>query len=788
MSVDAKNAQAPAPVDEGVTLSIDGVSVTVPKGSLVIRAAEQLGIDIPRFCDHPLLDPMGACRQCLVEIPDQGNGRGAPKPQTACTTEAMPGMVVETAATNEKARKFQEGILELLLINHPLDCPVCDKGGECPLQNQVISSGRGESRYGGVKRTYPKPVSISQLIMLDRERCVLCARCTRFSEQISGDPFIALVERGALQQVGMYEERPYTSYFSGNVAQICPVGALTSADYRFQARPFDLVSTASTCEHCASGCSLRVDHRHYDVKRRLAGNNPDINEEWSCDKGRFGFFSMREEDRLKTPLVREDGELRPASWAEAIDVAVRGLQQVGRDVGILTGGRLTLENAYGYSKFARVALKTNNIDLRSRPFTAEETDFLGARVAGQPMNVTYADLENAKHVVLVGFEPEEESPIVFLRLRKAVRKKGLVISTIAPFLSTGATKLGAKLITAKPGAEAQALRGLELDADTIILVGERAALAEGTLSAAVAVADAHGANMAWIPRRAGEIGAIEAGCLPTLLPGGRPVADAQARIDVAAHWSVAELPAEPGLDAVGILGCAGIITSGIEAMDFADPGAVLAGLDHATFVVALEQRLSEVAQHADVVFPVAAIEDQAGTFLNWEHRAGAVNVVNTNNAAPMTDLRVLAALADGLGAPLGIRVAAQAAGEFAEFGPWEGARVAAPKVAAGQPESGLALATWRLLLDNSRLLDGATFVKATAKPAVARLSAATATKFGVGETVTVSTAAGSLTLPVEITAMSDDVVWLPGMSGSSFVTQALRAVAGDAVTIEGGAA
>ncbi|HBX80457.1 MAG TPA: NADH-quinone oxidoreductase subunit G, partial [Propionibacteriaceae bacterium] len=259
MSVQTKPGDV-VPSNE-VTLFIDGIQVSVPKGTMAIRAAEKLGIAIPRFCDHPLLDPQGACRECMVEVPDAGNGRGFPKPQTSCTLEVAPNMQIKTQNTSPVAAKAQSGILEFLLINHPLDCPICDKGGECPLQNQAMSNGRGETRYEGVKRTFPKPVSISAQILLDRERCVLCARCTRFSEQISGDPFIALVERGALQQVGMYADQPYDSYFSGNVIQICPVGALTSTDYRFVSRPFDLVSTPVTCEHCAAGCQLRTDHR-----------------------------------------------------------------------------------------------------------------------------------------------------------------------------------------------------------------------------------------------------------------------------------------------------------------------------------------------------------------------------------------------------------------------------------------------------------------------------------------------------------------------------------------------
>ena len=303
-----------------VNITIDGVHLSVPKGTLVIRAAEQIGIEIPRFCDHPLLDPVGACRQCLVEV------EGQRKPLASCTTTVAEGMVVLTQQTSPVAEKAQNGVMELLLINHPLDCPVCDKGGECPLQNQAMSNGQAESRFEGFKRTYEKPINISAQVLLDRERCVLCARCTRFSEQIAGDPFIELLERGALQQVGIYENQPFESYFSGNTIQICPVGALTSSAYRFRARPFDLVSTPTACEHCASGCSLRTDHRRGKVVRRLAINEPEVNEEWNCDKGRFAFSSATSDDRITTPLVRDaEGQLQPASWPEAIAAAADGL-------------------------------------------------------------------------------------------------------------------------------------------------------------------------------------------------------------------------------------------------------------------------------------------------------------------------------------------------------------------------------------------------------------------------------------------------------------------------------
>src|SRR6478735_6376129 len=402
-----------APAVEMVDLTIDGIEVSVPKGTLVIRAAELMGVPIPRFCDHPLLDPVGACRQCLVEV------EGQRKPMASCTITCTPDMVVRTQLTSEAADKAQHGVMELLLINHPLDCPVCDKGGECPLQNQAMSNGRAETRLEDVKRTFPKPIPISAEVLLDRERCVLCARCTRFSQQIAGDPFIELLERGALQQVGIYENQPFESYFSGNTIQICPVGALTSAAYRFLSRPFDLVSTPTTCEHCASGCSLRADHRRGKVMRRLAWDEPEVNEEWNCDKGRFGYMSARAGDRLTGPLVRDEkgGELRPASWPEAFNVAAKGLAAAGSAVGVLTGARVPAEDAYAYSRFARAVLGTNNVDFRARPHSAEEAGFLATHVVGRG-GPTYADLERAKAVVLVGFEPEDESPIVFLRLRK----------------------------------------------------------------------------------------------------------------------------------------------------------------------------------------------------------------------------------------------------------------------------------------------------------------------------------------------------------------------------------
>ena len=459
------SAPEPEPVPEGhVRLTIDGVSVIAPKGELVIRAAERIGTAIPRFCDHPLLEPVGACRQCLVEV--EMGGRPMPKPQASCTQTVADGMVVKTQLSSPVAEKAQRSNLEFLLLNHPLDCPICDKGGECPLQNQVLANGSAHSRLRDPKRVFVKPINVSTEILLDRERCVLCQRCTRFSDQIAGDKFIDLLERGSAQQIGINSAEPFQSYFSGNTIQICPVGALTSAAYRFRARPFDLVSTDTVCEHCASGCAMRTDHRAGAVTRRLARTDPDVNEEWNCDKGRFAFPYVQEGDRITRPLVRDaDGVLQPASWTEAMSVAAAGLAQA-RDnggVGVLAGGRLTLTDAYAYAKFARLALRTNDIDFRARRALRRGSGVPGCPDRRHLTRPWWGDVTRAWRrrplCVLVALEAEEESPILFLRLRKAARR-GLAVFSVSAVLSKGLEKLSGTLIGAVPGTEPTVLRGL----------------------------------------------------------------------------------------------------------------------------------------------------------------------------------------------------------------------------------------------------------------------------------------------------------------------------------------
>ena len=776
---------------EMITVVIDGFEVSVPKGTLVIRAAEKLGIQIPRFCDHPLLDPVGACRQCLVDV--EINGRAFPKPQASCTIPVEPGMIVKTQLTSPVAEKAQKGVMEFLLINHPLDCPVCDKGGECPLQNQAMSTGRGETRFEGTKRTFEKPINISSQVLLDRERCILCARCTRFSEQIAGDPFISMNERGALQQVGIYENQPFESYFSGNTVQICPVGALTGASYRFRARPFDLVSTPSACEHCASGCSLRTDVRRGKTLRRLAGDNPEVNEEWNCDKGRWAFKYVSAPDRLNSPMVRDaNGDLQVASWPEAIAAAANGLR--GKRAGVLVGGRATVEDAYGYSKFARVALETNDIDFRARISSEEERNFLAAKVVGS--KVTNADIDRADSVLLVGFEPEEESPIVFLRIHKQVRKRGLKVIAIASKLSAGNKKLKSIFVSVAPGAEPEAIVKQDLTSNSIILVGERSCESSGTLSAVNALSDRTGAKVAWIPRRAGERGALEAGAIGNLLPGGRPVSDASARADTATVWGVEQLPSEIGLSSDDIFEAAkdqriqALVIGGVDPHDSRDIHRTLAALKE-SFVVSLEIRPSEVTKIAHVVLPVAAVPEKSGSFMNWEGRSRefAVAVPDSLNRS---DVRILSMISEELARPIKLPSVAVAAKELASFGSWDGKKIEFVPIVAEEPRknttigANLALLTsWRRLLDESSLQEGEENLAGTARSSVVVISPKRASALGVkdGDAVRVSNEHGAVVLPVLVETIHDDAVWLPRNSEGSHLLATLGVASGSLVTV-----
>ena len=832
-----------------VKVTIDDVELDVPAGTLVIRAAEQAGIRIPRFCDHPLLEPVAACRQCLVEVgmPDRNTGelRFMPKPQPSCAQTVTPGMVVKTQHTSEVARRAQEGVMEFLLINHPLDCPICDKGGECPLQNQAMSEGRESSRFIDAKRTYRKPLKLTSQILLDRERCILCQRCVRFGKEIAGDPFLDLQGRGGGtaptehhhfmgEQVGSFDTavldyfnpqakdnvkagisgpygqegiigslnegdlapndrdvsgRAFASYFSGNIIQICPVGALTSNDYRFRARPFDLVSTASVTEHDASGSAIRVDIRRGEVLRRLAGNDPEVNEEWITDKDRFA-FKWSGVQRLNTPFVRENGQLVPTSWSDALDRVHRALAGLSGDqVGFLPGGRLSFEDAWAWSKFARSVVGSDSIDMRSRSHSEEERSFLAAHVAGSGLGVTYSQLESAGQVLLVGLEPEDECGAIFLRMRKATRKGKLRVASLAPMTSRGLAKLSGELLRCAPGTEVEVAAEIReggefadlasrLDGG-VILVGERASRTPGLLSEVVRLAERTHCRIQWVPRRAGERGGVEAGLLPGLLPFGRPLASQEARESLA--WG--EIPAQRGLDATQMLEAAAdgrvkaLVVGGVDLRDFDDPAAARKALDEVDFLVSLEVRRSEVTDRADVILPVAPPLEKNGTFINWEGRLRPFGQAIASRS--QTDRLVFDALASEFGVDLGLH---DLVGLYDQVNPlmqWNGQReefvpaMASELVEVGQGEA--LLATHKPMLDAGRLQDGATMLAGSARRPVVFASRATVAGLGIdeGEELTLSTQRGSVTLPLQFADLPDGVVWVPECSQGSIVHESL---------------
>ena len=832
-----------------VKVTIDDVELDVPAGTLVIRAAEQAGIRIPRFCDHPLLEPVAACRQCLVEVgmPDRNTGelRFMPKPQPSCAQTVTPGMVVKTQHTSEVARRAQEGVMEFLLINHPLDCPICDKGGECPLQNQAMSEGRESSRFIDAKRTYRKPLKLTSQILLDRERCILCQRCVRFGKEIAGDPFLDLQGRGGGtaptehhhfmgEQVGSFDTavldyfnpqakdnvkagisgpygqegiigsfnegdlapndrdvsgRAFASYFSGNIIQICPVGALTSNDYRFRARPFDLVSTASVTEHDASGSAIRVDIRRGEVLRRLAGNDPEVNEEWITDKDRFA-FKWSGVQRLNTPFVRENGQLVPTSWSDALDRVHRALTGLSGDqVGFLPGGRLSFEDAWAWSKFARSVVGSDSIDMRSRSHSEEERSFLAAHVAGSGLGVTYSQLENAGQVLLVGLEPEDECGAIFLRMRKATRKGKLRVASLAPMTSRGLAKLSGELLRCAPGTEVEVAAEIReggefadlasrLDGG-VILVGERASRTPGLLSEVVRLAERTHCHIQWVPRRAGERGGVEAGLLPGLLPFGRPLASQEARESLA--WG--EIPAQRGLDATQMVEAAAdgrvkaLVVGGVDLRDFDDPAAARKALDQVDFLVSLEVRRSEVTDRADVILPVAPPLEKNGTFINWEGRLRPFGQAIASRS--QTDRLVFDALASEFGVDLGLH---DLVGLYDQVNPlmqWNGQReeflpaTASELVEVGQGEA--LLATHKPMLDAGRLQDGASMLAGSARRPVVFASRATVAGLGIdeGEELTLSTQRGSITLPLQFADLPDGVVWVPECSQGSIVHESL---------------
>jgi NADH-quinone oxidoreductase subunit G len=798
----------PEQPDELVTLTIDGQEVRVPKGTLIIRAAEQLGTIVPRFCDHPLLDPVGACRQCVVEV------EGQRKPVMSCTMPVAPDMVVSTHVTSEMAAKAQEGTLEFLLINHPLDCPMCDKGGECPLQDQALEHGANTSRFIDQKRRYQKPVAVSAQVLLDRERCVLCARCTRFSEQISGDPFIELFERGALEQVAIYEDEPYESYFSGNVIQICPVGALTSASYRFKARPFDVVTTPSVCDHCSAGCSLTVQSRRGEIQRQLARTNLAVNEAWNCDRGRFAFTHLTAPTRVTTPKLRRGGELVDASWAEALTTTTTAIAEAaeagtGR-VAVLAGGRLADEDAYAVAKYVRTVLGSDDLDFRTRFADPAETDELVALVGRD--GATYADVEASPVTLVVDLDPEEEVPILHLRLRKAWRDHKARLVAVGPSLGS-LWDLAWRRVGTRPGCSAEALRALTTEltgADTelgevaaelrgasrppVILVGERAAA--GTVTAAVALADACGGKVSWVPRRAGDRGALEAGLAAGILPGGRRLDDAEDRAAVEAVWG--PLPADRGRDLHAILTAAAagkvdvLHLVGVDPLrDAASPELARKALAKAKLVVAQDLAVNAtVAEFADVVLPAAGTQERSGAVTNWEGRTQRFARAIDGPDLVQEDWEIVQQLAAVQGHDLGFSDLEQLRAEIAALGARPTPHALPEPVADGPAEGDAAddgaadeddtleLVTVPTLLDHGTMLSGAHDLLATKRDPYLTLHATDADRLGVadGDEVELASGGRTVTLPARV---GHDVV--PGVvrAPANASDEHARALAGD---------
>ena len=431
------------------TLVVDGVEVTAPEGAMLVDAAKLGDVEIPVFCYEPKLgDPVGACRMCLVEI------EGIPKLQTACSTPIRDGMVVYTRT--DRVKVAQEAVVEFLLVNHPLDCPVCDKGGECPLQDIAMGWGPGKSRFTDPKRHFQKPLPLSPLVKIDRERCILCYRCVRFSQEVSEDEQLQLLERGDRTFVGTFDNRPYVAPFHGNIVELCPVGALTSQTYRFRARPWDIEDAGSICTLCPSQCNVLFTVRDERVERVLSRDNLDVDDGWLCDKGRFGYQMISSPDRITKPLVRQAGELREASWAEAIDAAAAGLRAARGRAAALVGGATSNEEGYLVQRIVREALDSPHVDSRDGgPVDRERW----LELARPQLAVAMPDLDRAGAILVVGADPLNSMPILDLRIRKAVRRAGarlLVASPRPSALDGGATEV----VRYAPGDAAALLAGL----------------------------------------------------------------------------------------------------------------------------------------------------------------------------------------------------------------------------------------------------------------------------------------------------------------------------------------
>jgi NADH-quinone oxidoreductase subunit G len=676
-------------VPERVTLTIDGKECSAEKGAPLIKVAQDNGVYIPRFCWHERMAAVGMCRMCLVEV---DGIRGLP---AACTTTVTDGMVVHTQSESDAARKAQEGVLEFLLINHPLDCPVCDRGGECPLQDLTVGFGPGDSRFVEEKRHLPKPIPISELVLLDQERCILCARCTRFADEIAGDPLISFVERGDHTVVLNYPDDPFTSYFSGNTVQICPVGALTAKPYRFRARPWDLQSVESSCQVCAVGCRVALQSTTNRLVRSLGVDSEAVNQGWLCDKGRFGFEYVHSPDRVSEPHVRREGTFVEVTWPEALDETARGLRHVidvhgPGAVALIGGARGTNEDTYVWTRFMKSVLKTDNVDCQLGDGLPSDC------VLGLP-RATIADADRAKAIVLLGPDIKEELPVLYLRLRRAAVELGVPlidIGTRDTGLSRYATvrlrhqpgeaaELASRLMAAVGGtpsgdaatdAAAELLRADGRDGEVVVVLG-RPSLAEhagATVAAASALSELPEVRFLSALRRGNVHGALDMGLTPGMLPGRVSLADGTAWFRE--QWGA--VPSEPGLDTEGILNAA--VAGRIHALvilgsnpvdDFPDRQLARRALESIGFIVAVGAYITETSKLADVVLPSALYGEKSGTTTNIEGRVMRIARKITPAGTSMSDWRIASELALRFDADFDLETAEEVEDEIARVVP-----------------------------------------------------------------------------------------------------------------------
>lgn len=675
---------------DGVTVEINGVEVIAHKGELLIEAAERAGSYIPRFCYHDRMKPVGMCRMCLVEV-DTGRG---PALQPSCMIECTPGMKADTES--DVTKKAQDGILEFLLANHPLDCPVCDKGGECPLQDQTMAYGPGESRFVEEKRHKEKPIPISDLVLLDRERCILCDRCTRFAKDVAGDPLIHFVHRGNNTEVNTFPDEPFASYFSGNTVQICPVGALTASTYRFKARPWDLETTESTCQTCSVGCRISIDSSRDQVQRFAGVDIDPVNWGWLCDKGRFSSEVVTSESRLSEPLVRDGSGFVAAKWSDALNRFAKALGSASspQSIGVIGGARLTNEDAYAWSKLFKGVLATDNVD-------AQLGDGLPAHaVLGLPAATIDEVCAPGGTVLLLGPDVKEELPVLFLRLRHAAVEDRVSLVEISP-RSTGISSLAKASVHPRPGETAEVVAAVlgsapisreiagivadELEATRLVLASAigpikvvlgRASVAESAsviVAAASAILDARpDAVFLSALRRSNIRGALDMGLAPGLLPG-------RITIEEGREWYSEAWPALPtasGLDTEGILRAAAdgkidvLVLLGADPLtDFPDADLAERGLTGARTVLSVDTTLNASSKRADVVLAAAGFAEKAGTTTNIEGRVSTLSQRVTPPGTARPDWMLATELSSRLGTDLGFESFADVLAEISFVAP-----------------------------------------------------------------------------------------------------------------------